>query len=140
MGDGLEAVAAAAQAQASSQQDTSLRSQGRFDIIVVDASSGEATHAMSCPPAAFVQTTFLGHARSALRRGGMLVINCVTRLEEPFQAAVEALKVRVCAWDWCCLAEHLRLAQPSDVRRVRSRLWGSLQRMESVQSIARPTC
>ena len=63
---------------------------------------------MSCPPAAFVQPAFLGHARSALRPGGMLVINCVTRLEEPFQAAVEALKVRVCAW--CCLAESAHFA------------------------------
>ncbi len=96
MGDGLEAVATAAQAQASSREGATPRSQGQFDVIVVDASSGEASHAMSCPPAAFVQPTFLGHARSALRPGGMLVINCVTRLEEPFQAAVEALKVCVC--------------------------------------------
>ena len=122
MGDGLEAVAAAAQAQASSQQGTTPSGQGRFDVIVVDASSGEASHAMSCPPAAFVQPTFLSQARFALRPGGMLIINCVTRLEEPFQAAVEALKVRVCAWDLCCLAEPACLAQPSDVRRVDIRL------------------
>ena len=133
MGDGLEAVAAAA--QASVQQGSTPRSQGQFDIIVVDASSGQASHAMSCPPAAFVQPAFLGHARSALRPGGMLVMNCVTRLEEPFQAAVRALKVRVCAW--CCHAEHARLAQPSDVHCIYIRPQGSMQEMDSVQSAAR---
>ena len=48
--DGLAAVAAAAP--------------GRYDAIVVDAGSGNAAAAMSCPPPAFLATEFLRQVRA----------------------------------------------------------------------------
>ena len=65
----------------------------QLDLLVVDAGSGDATVAMSCPPAAFLAATFLGQAKRVLRPGGMLVVNCVSRADEPYRAAVNALQV-----------------------------------------------
>lgn len=36
---------------------------GRWDAIIVDAGSGDATRAMSCPPPAFLTATFLQQVR-----------------------------------------------------------------------------
>ena len=63
------------------------------DLLVVDAGSGDASVAMSCPPAAFLEPEFLGYAKQVLSPGGMLVINCVSRAEAPYKAAVKALQV-----------------------------------------------
>lgn len=48
--DGLVAVAAAAP--------------GRYDAIIVDAGSGDAAAAMSCPPPAFLAADFLRQVRA----------------------------------------------------------------------------
>lgn len=62
-------------------------------LLVVDAGSGDASVAMSCPPAPFLESRFLGHAKQVLRHGGMMAVNCVSRAAEPFKAAVKALQV-----------------------------------------------
>ena len=79
VGDGLTAV---------EQVDT-----GSLDFLVVDAGSSNASLAISCPPAAFLEPRFLGQAAAALKEHGVLVVNCVTRSEAAFAAAVKAIKV-----------------------------------------------
>ncbi len=65
----------------------------QLDVLIVDAGSGDASVAMSCPPAAFLEPEFLQHARQVLKAGGILVVNCVSRAVEPYKAAVKALQV-----------------------------------------------
>jgi len=65
----------------------------QLDVLIVDAGSGDASVAMSCPPAAFVEPEFLQHAKEVLKGKGMLVVNCVSRAAEPYKAAVKALQV-----------------------------------------------
>lgn len=116
MGDGLQAVAQLAQrlnanSAADAQQAAELAGldsgsmqspvscdsphSQHLDLLVVDAGSGDASVAMSCPPAPFLESTFLGDAKQALKPGGMLAVNCVSRAAEPYRAAVETLQVGV---------------------------------------------
>lgn len=64
-----------------------------LDLLVVDAGSGDASVPMSCPPAPFLESKFLGDAIQVLNPGGMLAVNCVSRAAEPYRAAVKALQV-----------------------------------------------
>lgn len=48
--------------------------------------------AMSCPPQQFLAPRFLQAARAALAPGGVLAVNCVTRSNTAFRAAVTALQ------------------------------------------------
>ena len=82
VGDGLVALAAAAESDP-----------GSLDVVVVDAGSGDASLAMSCPPAAFLEQPFLRNACTALRPGGLLAVNCVTRLDATFLRAAQAIQV-----------------------------------------------
>ena len=82
VGDGLVALAAAAESNP-----------GSLDLLVVDAGSGDASLAMSCPPAAFLEQPFLRNACTALRPGGLLAVNCVTRLDATFLQAAQAVQV-----------------------------------------------
>lgn len=76
-----------------SSSDAESRQSGHLDVLVVDAGSGDASVAMSCPPAPFLESAFLQHAKQVLTPQGMLVINCVSRAAEPYKAAVKALQV-----------------------------------------------
>lgn len=81
--------------QSQSAVSSDVRQGGHLDLLVVDAGSGDASVAMSCPPPAFLEAEFLGHAKEVLNLRGMLVVNCVSRAEEPYKAAVQALQVAV---------------------------------------------
>lgn len=81
--DGLEAVADLAHAP-----DAPL-----LDVLIVDAGSGDASLAMTCPPAAFLGDRFLENARAAVRPDGLLIVNCVSRSAEAFSNAAAALQV-----------------------------------------------
>ena len=114
VGDGLQAVAQLAQGSsansaAGTQHAAELMSHAsgptqspvsydsshsqHLDLLVVDAGSGDASLPMSCPPAPFLESAFLGDAKQALKPGGMLAVNCVSRAAEPYRAAVKALQV-----------------------------------------------
>lgn len=116
VGDGLQAVAQLAQrlsahSAADAQQAAELVTHDsdpmqnpvsfdssysqHLDLLVVDAGSGDASVAMSCPPAPFLESAFLGDAKQVLKPGGMLAVNCVSRAAEPYRAAVKALQVGV---------------------------------------------
>ena len=82
VGDGLEAVA-----QRANQQEAGL------DILIVDASGGDPSQAMTCPPAAFLERRFLQDAHRSLAQEGLLVMNCVCRSQTVFDSAVAALQV-----------------------------------------------
>ena len=83
VGDGLEAVA-----QKARQEEAGL------DVVVVDASGGDPTQAMTCPPAAFLERRFLQDAHRCLSQEGLLIMNCVCRSQTVFDSAVSALQVR----------------------------------------------
>ena len=115
VGDGLDVVAQLAhrlstssaddaqQAAEPAAHDSQSMTQGsasldswhsqHLDLLVVDAGSGDASVPMSCPPAPFLESRFLEHARQLLKPGGMLAVNCVSRAAEPYTAAVKALQV-----------------------------------------------
>jgi len=82
VGDGLEAVA-----ERANQQGPPL------DILVVDASGGDPSQAMTCPPKAFVEQAFLEDAHRSLGQEGLLIMNCVCRSQAVFDSAVRALQV-----------------------------------------------
>jgi len=84
VGDGLVAVA-----ECASQRPGSL------DCLIVDAGSDDATLSMSCPPAPFLEAPFLRDACLSLNPRGVLVVNCVTRSQATFDAALEAVRVRL---------------------------------------------
>lgn len=48
--------------------------------------------AMSCPPAPFLESSFLQAARDALSPGGMLVFNCVSRSKKALASALASLQ------------------------------------------------
>lgn len=82
--DGLAAVASLARERP-----------GALDYLIVDAGADDASLAMSCPPAPFLEPGFLGAAAAALCRDGLLAVNCVARADAPVQAAVRVLQVRM---------------------------------------------
>lgn len=82
----------------------------QLDVLIVDAGSGDASVAMSCPPAAFLEPEFLQHAKEVLKAGGILVVNCVSRAVEPYKAAVKALQA--------VFAEVYELDVDEDVNKV----------------------
>ena len=82
LGDGLEAVAEKARDQESG-----------LDVLVVDASGGDPSQAMTCPPAAFLERRFLDDAHRSLGSDGLLVVNCVCRSEPIIESAVASLQV-----------------------------------------------
>lgn len=94
--DAQQAAEPAAQdSQSIAQSPVSLDSwhSQHLDLLVVDAGSGDASVPMSCPPAPFLESSFLGHARQVLKPDGMLAVNCVSRAAEPYKAAVKSLQV-----------------------------------------------
>ncbi|DBB00023.1 TPA: hypothetical protein ACH3X1_013883 [Trebouxia sp. C0004] len=95
------------------------RSSQQLDVLIVDAGSGDASVAMSCPPAAFLEPEFLQHATQVLNAGGMLVVNCVSRAVEPYKAAVKALQA--------VFAEVYELDVDEDVNKVLFALLQPLQ-------------
>ncbi len=83
VGDGLEAVAELAHAADAPS----------LDVLIVDAGSGDASLAMTCPPATFLGERFLADAHAAIRPDGLLIVNCVSRSAEVFSHATQALQV-----------------------------------------------
>lgn len=67
----------------------------KLHLIVVDASSGDASLAMTCPPAAFVEQGFLKDAAACLQPEGVLAVNFVTRSRDALTAAYNRLLVRL---------------------------------------------
>ncbi|CAL8464325.1 g3860 [Coccomyxa elongata] len=100
VGDGLEAVAELAHAPDAPT----------LDVLIVDAGSGDASLAMTCPPAAFLGERFLTDAHAAVRPDGLLIVNCVSRSAEAFSKATQALQA--------VFAEVYELGMETDVNKV----------------------
>ena len=81
------------QQQQQSEEGQQQEHQRPVDVLIIDAGSGDASVAMSCPPPAFLEPAVLQQAKQVLNRAGMLVVNCVSRAAQPYQAAVKALQV-----------------------------------------------
>ena len=76
----------------------------KLHLIVVDASSGDASLAMTCPPAAFIEQGFLKDVVACLRPEGVLAINFVTRSRDALTAAYQTLLVHLPATLACSLS------------------------------------
>ena len=87
-----------------------------LDVLIVDAGSNDASIAISCPPAPFLEPQFLSKALGALRPRGLLVLNCVTRSESAFQKVLQSMQVNASARN-CHQAPHylvlLHLSAPA---------------------------
>jgi hypothetical protein len=67
---------------------------GSFDFIVIDVDSKEAGAGMSCPPAAFVNQTYLQSLYALLQpNGGILAINVAARDINLFEATCRAVQL-----------------------------------------------
>ncbi|CAJ1060095.1 eEF1A lysine and N-terminal methyltransferase [Xyrichtys novacula] len=68
LGDGLERI-------------TALQAEGSrlFDVVMFDVDSKDSSVGMSCPPAAFVETSILQKVRSLLTPRGLFMLNLVCR-------------------------------------------------------------
>lgn len=64
-----------------------------YDAIILDAGSNDAALAISCPPAAFLEASFLEQASKSLKPTGSLVINCVTRSDTAITGVLKSLQV-----------------------------------------------
>ena len=95
--DGVEAVARVAANRA-----------GSLDVLIIDAGSDDASLAMTCPPPAFLEASFMQHARSALAPTSLLIINCVTRSAAAFSQALNAVKVMRDAVMACALCAEVQ--------------------------------
>lgn len=83
---------------------------GFFHILIIDADSEDPSSGMSCPPAEFLEESFLSAVRRRLCEGGMLVINLVARAKAPHITVPEKLKK--------VFAEVYTLEVDEDVNRV----------------------
>ncbi|KAL0038662.1 hypothetical protein WJX79_002183 [Trebouxia sp. C0005] len=90
-----------------------------LDPVVVDLARRHFGFADSASLQATVGDGFEAHARQVLKAGGMLVVNCVSRVVEPYKAAVKALQ-RV-------FAEVYELDVDEDVNKVLFALLQPLQ-------------
>ncbi|XP_043722244.1 eEF1A lysine and N-terminal methyltransferase isoform X2 [Telopea speciosissima] len=51
----------------------------KIDILIIDADSSDPSSGMTCPPANFVEESFLFSVKKSLSEGGLFVINLVSR-------------------------------------------------------------
>ncbi|KAM4861394.1 eEF1A lysine and N-terminal methyltransferase isoform 2-T2 [Thomomys bottae] len=82
--DGLDYITSLAGAEARTS----------YDVIMFDIDSKDPTLGMSCPPAAFVEPSFLQKVRSTLTPGGVFILNLVCRdsgLKESVLADLKAV-------------------------------------------------
>lgn len=79
-------------------------------VLIIDADSENPRSGMSCPPAEFLEESFLLAARDRLCEGGMLVINVVARAKAPHITVPQKLKK--------AFAEVYGLEVDEDVNRV----------------------
>lgn len=97
--DGLDVLRQASSPATSSNPDTpesapiQPQPEQLFDFLVIDAGSGDASLPMSCPPPSFLEPGVLHSMAAALKPQGLLAMNCVSRSEPAFKAAVAAVQV-----------------------------------------------
>ncbi|XP_073013391.1 uncharacterized protein [Typha latifolia] len=64
----------------------------RLKILIIDADSSDLSSGLTCPPADFVEETFLLSARDFLSQGGLFIINLVSRSSTIREMVVSRLK------------------------------------------------
>jgi len=67
--------------------DRAAAGAAKYDVIVIDAGSADASLGMSCPPRPFVERPFLEACRSCLHPKGALAVNCVARSKSLYETA-----------------------------------------------------
>lgn len=67
-------------------------SENGLHVLIIDADSEDPSTGMSCPPAEFLEESFLRAARDKLFAGGMLIINVVARAKAPHVTVPEIMK------------------------------------------------
>nr|DAD23992.1 TPA_asm: hypothetical protein HUJ06_025455 [Nelumbo nucifera] len=69
------------------------KSSRKIDILVVDADSSDSSSGITCPPADFVEESFLLSVKESLSEGGLFVINLVSRSPTIREMVVSRMKV-----------------------------------------------
>jgi hypothetical protein len=99
--------------------------QPSLHFLFIDVDSKNASSGLSCPPAAFVELSFLQHVHSILLPRGLLLLNLVCRAKDLFQSIVALARsvfatvhllsipddVNVCL---ICIAHAARASDPDD--------------------------
>ncbi|CAK9266746.1 unnamed protein product [Sphagnum jensenii] len=112
VGDGIEAVCSIARLSTHISKNTggtlaselandlsgvhcnerTIKTEGKLHILFIDADSQDPSNGLSCPPAEFLEESFLHAASDALVEGGILAINVVSRAAAPHVTSVEVLR------------------------------------------------
>ncbi|OVA06229.1 Methyltransferase type 11 [Macleaya cordata] len=64
----------------------------KIDILIIDADSSDSSSGMTCPPADFLEESFLLSVKEALSEGGLFVINLVSRSQTIREMVVSKMK------------------------------------------------
>jgi len=105
IGDGLEYIRNLATTLAATPDSTQLA-----DIIVLDVDSKDVSVGMSCPPAAFVESSFLQSIKQSLVPEGVLILNLVARSDSLYKQTIDTIKA--------VFAQVLELGTDEDVNRI----------------------
>ncbi|KAG9447913.1 hypothetical protein H6P81_014041 [Aristolochia fimbriata] len=63
-----------------------------IDLLIIDADSADMSSGLTCPPAAFTEESFLLSAKNSLCKGGLFVINLVSRSQSITGTVVSRMK------------------------------------------------
>ncbi|XP_077250290.1 S-adenosyl-L-methionine-dependent methyltransferases superfamily protein isoform X2 [Tasmannia lanceolata] len=76
---------------------TNSLSQGKkstgFEILIIDADSADLSSGLTCPPADFMEESFLLTVKESLSEGGLFIINLVSRSAAIREMVVSRMKV-----------------------------------------------
>lgn len=75
------------------------------DVVVIDVDAKDAGLGMSCPPAAFLEATYLQKVKRSVRPGGVCVVNIVARSADEYRRALGNLRA---------VFDDVRVCQPTD--------------------------
>ncbi|KAF8402117.1 hypothetical protein HHK36_013069 [Tetracentron sinense] len=64
----------------------------RIDILVIDADSSDSSSGMTCPPADFVEESFLLSVKESLSEQGLFVVNLVSRSPDIREMVISRIK------------------------------------------------
>lgn len=94
-GDGIKFVEEIAVADhgTSTQSASNGKDSNKVKILIVDVDSSDLSSGLSCPPANFVEDSFLLSAKKFLSPGGLFIINLVSRSSTVRDMVVSRLKV-----------------------------------------------
>ncbi|XP_042515863.1 eEF1A lysine and N-terminal methyltransferase isoform X2 [Macadamia integrifolia] len=96
IGDGIQFVREVAvkhEDESSSKIPEDGNEISKIDVLIIDADSSDPSSGITCPPADFVEESFLFSVKESLSEGGLFVINLVLRSPSIRETVVSRMKV-----------------------------------------------